>query len=99
MTKFLLVIVLLVTGVKFIDVHYAFIDKHSFSKLAVEEEGKQEKREQGKSKYENEDKISPHSGLSISISNKSSKVKKITEKQDVYSAFVDKPNTPPPDMA
>jgi hypothetical protein len=98
MTKFLLAVVLIVTGVKVISNSDGLAFKNNFSNLVVEdEEEKKEKGDQGKSKYDNEDKLCPRSMSGLLISGTSTSLKPVMP-EDAYVAFVDRPNTPPPNI-
>jgi hypothetical protein len=99
MTRFLLVIVLLVTSAKLIAYSGFFGScKYDFARLAAQdEESKQDKGEEEKSKYDNEDKIA-HSLTAHSSLHFIKKSSKVSWQQGIYIGFAERPNTPPPNM-
>lgn len=98
MTKFLIAIILLATGIKYISGCSAFdYNSYGFAELSLQdEESEQQKGEQEKSKNDNEEKVFLHS-IVCSFLNTSAKFSKILWQQDAYLGFVNSPNTPPPD--
>lgn len=99
MTKFLLALVLLVTGVKVISNSHVFVCKSDLSNLILcEEEGKKEKGDQGKSKYDNDDKVCTCYMLSL-VTPRPLTSSKLILPEGTYLAFFNRPNTPPPDFS
>lgn len=100
MTKFLIAILLFATGVKHISNCFAFdYNRYDFAELTLpDEESEQEKGDQGKSKNESEDKMSPHS-IPGPFFNTPTTHLQVSLQQEAYLGFVNSPNTPPPDRS
>jgi hypothetical protein len=99
MTKFLIAIVLLITGVKYTAGGSAFTyNRYHFAELILQgEESEQEKGEHGKCKYDKEDEIFLHSTVIPPLATPAQFLK-ISCHQDAYWGFVNSPTTPPPDV-
>lgn len=99
MTKFLIAILLLLAGFKLIADNRGFVYKYDYSNcVEQEEEEKTEVKEQGKAKYSSEDNFYFYNVFDPAVPYTSIKSSKANLEQDTYTAFVGKPNTPPPNM-
>jgi hypothetical protein len=98
MTKFLLIIVLLVTGIKNIpgSSYFEYL-KYEVTKPAEQGgENEQEKEDKGKSKKDSEDEIFLPYTIGLLL-DKFSAWPNSSKHQDAYPGFVDGPTIPPPD--
>ena len=100
MTKFLVIITLLITGLEYTSTHCFFnsnsYDLAKLSTLQVEE-NKLEKEEDGKSKQNFEDNIFLHSVPYASFKNLMN-VPKLAWQQQAYIHDISNSNTPPPEV-
>ena len=99
MTKFLLALMIILTGVKFTADNAALIHKCSIVEAAGEDEKSQGEKEEHKNcKHDNEDKLLPYHPGHYTVSALQLQSSFLVAHHKPYCSFVDRPNTPPPDL-
>src|SRR3954454_16378904 len=96
MSKLLLVILFVITGVKLVTDGGALVFKHPTVKLLFEdEESKKQNDEQKDSKQDNEDFFYVHYVIDVAMFWKSETLQFYFNKEKLYRGFVSTPFTPP----
>jgi hypothetical protein len=96
MTKLLLAILIIITGVKLFTDSGALVFKYSTVKLLLEdEEGKKQNDEQKDSKQDNEDFFYAHYLVHSAIVSRTGTLQFSLTQHKLHKGFADKPFTPP----
>lgn len=99
MTKFLLALMIILTGVKFTADNAALIQKCSIMKPGGQDEKSQDEKEEHKNcKHDNEDQFYACYPARHNLSNVQLKNSSPLTPFGPYCSFAGRPNTPPPDL-